>query len=299
MRLRPPGPERSRLQQPHVLVETHRARGEVEFAREVADGVGGGHGDEVRWVHGTGDSAERAPPYNRAITSDVYVNVKIPRMPAMNLLEAQLTTPGRHPARPAPRSDVAPGVRWIRMALPFALDHINLWLLRDDGWTAAQGWTVVDCCISATRPRRSGSRCSRPQLEGLPVLRVIVTHMHPDHIGLAHWLCERWSTPDARVPLWISATDYNAARIASQSTTASAAKARRAFFGSHGLNDPEALEKIRGRASYYPGMVPAVPASFRAPGRRRAHRRPRLALHQRLRPRAGAHRAALRGTCRC
>ena len=52
------------------------------------------------------------------------------------------------------------------------------------------------------------------ELEGLPILRVIVTHMHPDHIGLADWLCERWG-----VRLWCSATDYHTARLASQSTT--------------------------------------------------------------------------------
>ena len=55
------------------------------------------------------------------------------------------------------------------------------------------------------------------------MLRVIVTHMHPDHIGLAHWLTERWG-----VRLWISATDCNAARMASQSTTGFGGDARRA-----------------------------------------------------------------------
>jgi glyoxylase-like metal-dependent hydrolase (beta-lactamase superfamily II) len=49
---------------------------------------------------------------------------------------------------PAPGAsvEVAPGVRWLRMALPFALDHINLWLLRDE--QTARGWTVVDCGIT-------------------------------------------------------------------------------------------------------------------------------------------------------
>jgi glyoxylase-like metal-dependent hydrolase (beta-lactamase superfamily II) len=101
------------------------------------------------------------------------------------------------------------------MALPFALDHINLWLLRDEIEGRARAGRVVDCCI--TRDERQGAvgaGISPAQLEGLPMLRVIVTHMHPDHIGLAHWLCERWNAP-----LWISATDYNAARIGSQSTT--------------------------------------------------------------------------------
>jgi glyoxylase-like metal-dependent hydrolase (beta-lactamase superfamily II) len=152
---------------------------------------------------------------------------------------------------------VAPGVKWIRMALPFALDHINLWLLRDtlDG---REGWTVVDCCISRDEAKAQWEQIFTNELEGLPILRVIVTHMHPDHIGLANWLCERWACM-----LWVSATDYHSARIGSQSTTGFGGASAADFFASHGMTDPDSLEKIRDRASYYPGMVPAVPARYR------------------------------------
>jgi glyoxylase-like metal-dependent hydrolase (beta-lactamase superfamily II) len=152
---------------------------------------------------------------------------------------------------------VAPGVKWIRMALPFALDHINLWLLRDalDG---VEGWTVVDCCISRDEAKAQWEQIFANELDGLPILRVIVTHMHPDHIGLAYWLCERWECM-----LWISATDYNSARIGSHSTTGFGGASAADFFASHGMTDPDSLEKIRGRASYYPGMVPAVPPRYR------------------------------------
>lgn len=181
----------------------------------------------------------------------------------MNPLEQELDYPWAD-VLPAPGAtlEVAPGVRWIRMALPFALDHINLWLLRDtlDG---RQGWTVVDCCIAREEAKAQWEQVIATQLEGLPVLRVIVTHMHPDHIGLAHWLCEHFSTPDHECRLWISATDYNAARLASQSTLAFGGPGAADFFASHGLCDPESLEKIRARSNYYPGLVPAVPGSYR------------------------------------
>jgi glyoxylase-like metal-dependent hydrolase (beta-lactamase superfamily II) len=152
---------------------------------------------------------------------------------------------------------LAPAVKWIRMALPFQLDHINLWLLRDEIEGRA-GWTVVDCCIARDESRAQWEAIFAGQLEGLPILRVIVTHMHPDHIGLAHWLCERWDAP-----MWISATDYNAARMASQSTTGFGGDSAARFFASHGLTDPDSIEKIRGRANYYPSMVPEVPRTFR------------------------------------
>jgi glyoxylase-like metal-dependent hydrolase (beta-lactamase superfamily II) len=211
--------------------------------------------------------------------------------PSKDLLEARLHYPLGDALPEAGRAlTVAPGVKWIRMGLPFALDHINLWLLRDtldgpDG--SVQGWTVVDCCISRDEAKAQWEEVFANELEGLPILRVIVTHMHPDHIGLAHWLCERWSGRAAGPPqgaasplggqrngeaasvgapvcrLWISATDYNSARIGSQSTTGFGGASAADFFAAHGLTDPDSLERIRGRASYYPSMVPAVPRQFR------------------------------------
>lgn len=183
--------------------------------------------------------------------------------PTRDELEARLFYPlGDRLPEPGRCVEVAPGVKWIRMALPFALDHINLWLLRDqlDG---REGWTVVDTCIAHDQSRAQWEQIFGQELQGLPILRVLVTHMHPDHIGLAKWLCERWSTPDQPCHLWCSASDYNSARIGSQSTTGFGGEGAAAFFRSHGLSDPDALEKIRGRASYYPSLVPSVPRQFR------------------------------------
>jgi glyoxylase-like metal-dependent hydrolase (beta-lactamase superfamily II) len=184
----------------------------------------------------------------------------------MNSLEQLLyyplgdTLPGQGETmevRAGGETGLAPAVKWIRMGLPFALDHINLWLLRDE-IDGREGWTAIDCCITRDEAKAQWEQIFATQLDGLPILRVIVTHMHPDHIGLAHWLCERW-----KAPLWISATDYYAARVGSMSTTGFGGEGAANFFASHGLNDPESIEKIRGRASYYPGMVPAVPRNFR------------------------------------
>jgi glyoxylase-like metal-dependent hydrolase (beta-lactamase superfamily II) len=176
----------------------------------------------------------------------------------MNALEHQLHYP-LGDALPAPGTvlEVAPGVRWVRMGLPFALDHINLWLLRDrlDG---REGWAIVDCGIANDATRAAWEQVFAQALDGLPVLRVIVTHMHPDHIGNAAWLCERWDCA-----LWISATDWNAARMATLSTTGYGGDSAAAHFARHGLADPESLAKVRQRSNYYASMVPAVPARFR------------------------------------
>jgi len=154
--------------------------------------------------------------------------------------------------------DIAPGVRWLRMPLPFALDHINLWLLRDRADDGREGWAIVDCGVANDATRAAWEQVFERHLDGLPVLRVIVTHMHPDHIGNAHWLTERWGCR-----LWISATDWYAARLASQSTTGFGGDDAAAFFGEHGLVDPEAIAKVRGRGGYYASMVPQVPRRFR------------------------------------
>jgi glyoxylase-like metal-dependent hydrolase (beta-lactamase superfamily II) len=157
---------------------------------------------------------------------------------------------------------VAPGVHWIRMGLPFALDHINLWLLRDRqpgaGGVTLDGWTVVDCCIDSAATRAQWEQIFVNCLGGLPILRVIVTHMHPDHIGLAHWLCERWG-----VQLWISATDYNVARVAVYDPQGFGGEAGADFYALHGAQDPSFLAHVRGRASYFPTLVPALPPRFR------------------------------------
>lgn len=181
----------------------------------------------------------------------------------MNELERQLHYPlGETLPEPGATLEVAPGVRWIRMALPFALDHINLWLLRDR-LEGREGWTVVDCCISRDEAKAQWEQIFASTFEGLPLLRVIVTHMHPDHIGLADWLCARWSTPEFPCRLWMSATDYNLARIGSSGSNGFGGDSSALFFSSHGLRDPASVDKIRERASYYPTLVPAVPRQFR------------------------------------
>ncbi|ARU06979.1 Zn-dependent hydrolase [Comamonas serinivorans] len=152
---------------------------------------------------------------------------------------------------------VAPGIKWLRIGLPFALDHINLWLVRDE-WDGQPGWAIVDTCVAQPHAREQWQQIFERELEGLPVVRVIVTHMHPDHIGNARWLCERWNAP-----LFVSATDYLTAKLFSGDRGSEQGGAMAAeFLRQHGLLDEAALEGIRGRTSYYPSLVDGVPLEY-------------------------------------
>ncbi|MCP3879319.1 MAG: MBL fold metallo-hydrolase [Sulfitobacter sp.] len=93
---------------------------------------------------------------------------------------------------------IAEGVYWVRFPMPMSLDHINIWLLED-----GDGWTVVDTCLNISSARETWEGLFNNILDGRPINRVICTHLHPDHVGLAGWLCERFSTE-----LWMAREEF-------------------------------------------------------------------------------------------
>ncbi|WP_295872221.1 MBL fold metallo-hydrolase [uncultured Zhongshania sp.] len=98
--------------------------------------------------------------------------------------------------------EVARGVYWLQMSLPMALDHINLYVLEDD-----KGWWIVDTGINLGDTRERWELLLANQMASKPVLGVICTHMHPDHVGQAGWLCG-----SLRVPLYMSFREFYCAR---------------------------------------------------------------------------------------
>lgn len=147
---------------------------------------------------------------------------------------------------------VADGVHWLRMPLPVALDHINLWLLEDEG-----GWTIVDAGVATDATRAAWEQVFARHLGGKPVVRVLCTHMHPDHIGLARWLCERFAAP-----LWITTGEYLSARVIQAGLPGVDTAAQIAHYVRHGVST-EQLAAISERGNFYQRMVPGVPGAYR------------------------------------
>lgn len=147
---------------------------------------------------------------------------------------------------------VAPGIRWVRMPLPFALNHINLWLLEDD-----DGWTIVDTGIGLPETLELWEQVFATELGGRPVTRVVVTHFHPDHMGNAGWLVERWG-----VELWCSQAEWLSAQLAWRDRNGDDVEQRLAHYRRHGF-DEDAIEKFRERGNHYPHLVPTLAAQYR------------------------------------
>lgn len=160
-----------------------------------------------------------------------------------------------HPTPPAAGTtlEVAPGVFWLRMPLPFALDHINLWLLADED-RGAPAWTIVDTGFALPEVRA----CWEAVLAQLaaPVKRIVVTHFHPDHVGLALWLQARTGAP-----LCMTAAEYLTAHAVYHESAGHGTAAMLRQFRAHGL-DAERLEALERRGNSYARGVAGLATSY-------------------------------------
>ena len=122
------------------------------------------------------------------------------------------------PPAPGQTLEVAPGLLWLRLALPFRLDHVNVYLVEDNA-----GWAVIDTGIDDAATRAAWEALLADPLRDVALTRILVTHYHPDHIGLAGWLCERFG-----LPLLMSQTEYlGSAKLGALSQLLPLARARR------------------------------------------------------------------------
>ena len=166
-------------------------------------------------------------------------------------MDGPLEFPVAEAPAPGEVTPIAPGVLWLRMRLPFALNHINLWLL-DDG----PGWTAVDTGFTLPETREAWQHIFATHLRGRPIRRVVVTHFHPDHIGMAGWLTEHW-----QAKLWITDKEWLHARM-NVTSGEDAARQRRDFARSAGLDEEASLMFAERQGNYRRG-APSVPLSYR------------------------------------
>jgi glyoxylase-like metal-dependent hydrolase (beta-lactamase superfamily II) len=148
-------------------------------------------------------------------------------------------------------AEIAPGILWTRIPLPFRLNHINVYLIED-----GDGWAVLDTGIGNDATRAIWDALVAGPLSGRRLTRLIVTHFHPDHIGLAGWLCERFS-----LPLLTSQTSYLGCLNISLSPGALDAKPYRDFYLRHGL-DEVTTQRVVTQGHGYLKMVSVLPPTF-------------------------------------
>lgn len=153
---------------------------------------------------------------------------------------------------------VAPDIFWIRMPLPFKLDHINLWLLRDDDETGP-GWTIVDTGYSSEATHTLWSQHLQNAMGGETVKRIIVTHYHPDHVGCAAWLHEKTGAP-----VWMTAAEFLSAHAAAEDVAGFDRANSAALFMKHGLARlrPDFANAQNTRSGAFKRGVPSVPRQY-------------------------------------
>jgi len=140
------------------------------------------------------------------------------------------------------------------MPMPFTLNHINLWAVRDGG-----GWAIVDTGLQTMETATAWqSLLARPgPLRGEPVTRVLVTHMHPDHIGMAGWMTRRY---DCR--LWMTRLEYLNCRVLTADTGREAPDDGVRFYRKAGWSDDD-IETYRARFGSFGKMIHPMPDSYR------------------------------------
>ncbi|KZC38559.1 MULTISPECIES: MBL fold metallo-hydrolase [Rhodanobacter] len=148
--------------------------------------------------------------------------------------------------------EVAPGVHWIRMPLPYALDHINIWAIDDN-----DGWALVDTGVRTDETALVWRELFANAPDDRPLTRVFVTHMHPDHAGMAGWLTRKFG-----VRLWMTRLEYLTCRVMISDTGREAPPEGADFYRRAGWS-VAAIETYRARFGNFGRHIHALPDSYR------------------------------------
>jgi glyoxylase-like metal-dependent hydrolase (beta-lactamase superfamily II) len=178
-----------------------------------------------------------------------------PRDAAPDKVHGAPHDPLTYPIATAPEPDevieIRPGVMWVRLRLPFRLNHVNIYLLED-----GDGWTMIDTGIGNEATIAAWTALFDGPLRGVTLTRLIVTHAHPDHVGLAGWIVERFGCA-----LHMSQVEYLQAAYHQHRGSEERKLAQRLFFRRHGM-DEGITDELLGRGQDYLKRVSVLPASY-------------------------------------
>lgn len=153
---------------------------------------------------------------------------------------------------PGETLEIRPGILWTRLALPFRLDHVNVFFLQDD-----DGWVIVDTGIDNRAGRAQWDTLLNGPLKGFRFTGLLATHHHPDHIGLAGWLCDRLEIPllTSQATFLSTTTYYNSPELL-------AATDFSRFYASHGMS-AEVAALVSTMGQEYMRMLSKPPFTYR------------------------------------
>jgi len=147
---------------------------------------------------------------------------------------------------------VADGIHWLRMPLPFAINHINLWLLEDN-----DGWAVVDTGIHSDVSKNVWKQVISSVMGDKPINHVVVTHLHPDHVGCAGWLTDEFD-----IDLWMTRDEYLLCRVLVADTGRAAPEEGVSFYHAAGFA-PEAMHNYQKMFGMFGRYVAPMPEAYK------------------------------------
>lgn len=148
--------------------------------------------------------------------------------------------------------ELAEGVGWARLPIPGSLRHINVWVLED-----GDGVALVDTGLDIAPCREAWEALFEGPLAGRDVTRVICTHFHPDHLGLAGWLTERFGAP-----LWMTRGEWLFGRMLSVDIRATPPREAIAYWRAAGWDQARIEVEAAKGWGRFASVVSPVPVGF-------------------------------------
>lgn len=155
------------------------------------------------------------------------------------------------PPAPGETIEIAPGILWVRFALPFALNHVNIYLVED-----GDGWAVIDTGLGDSDTMESWNFLLNGPLKGRPLTRIIGTHYHPDHIGLVGWMVERFD-----IPIYMTIGEYLLGLHYGHKDNSTYGDNHKNMYIRHGMEAGQ-VESVIGRGHNYRKLVTGLPDSY-------------------------------------